>query len=203
MSKKRGEAVPARVLMLLTNEYRPDPRVRKEALALLQGGYSVNIICWNRRGGRPSAETAEGVKLDRVRTGVVDGPLGVILNYPLFAVKVFRRANGNGYDAVHAHDLDTLPIGVLLAWLKRVPLVFDAHEQYGRMIRTDLPNWIARLFERMEGKLLSKVDLGITVNGRIADTMRSSVKGVMLVVMNAVDVPDFAARNANREDGQI
>ncbi|HTY46197.1 MAG TPA: glycosyltransferase, partial [Methanomassiliicoccales archaeon] len=200
----KGEITPScRVLMLLTNEYRPDPRVRKEAVALTKNNYSVTIISWDRNKKHPKSEESEGVHLERVRTGSVTGPLGMVMNYPLFAVRATCRALRSGFDSVHAHDLDTLLIGRLLAWLKGVPLVFDAHEQYGRMIRTDVPDSIARLAESLEKRLMSKVDLAITVNGRIADRMRPNVKGSTIVIMNAVDVPGFKASNDNRPDGEL
>ncbi|MDD1771129.1 MAG: glycosyltransferase family 4 protein [Methanomassiliicoccales archaeon] len=192
-----------RVLMLLTNEYRPDPRVRKEALALKEGGFEPSIVAWDRNLARPATEVVEGVRLLRVRTGNVGGPRSLILNYPLFALRAFRQAMRQGFDVVHANDLDTLLLGRLLAWLKNVPLIFDAHEQYARMIRVDVSERTARLFDRLERSLLPKVDLAITVNGKIADNMSKWSRERPLVIMNAVDVPEFRAKNANRQNGEI
>ena len=36
------------VLMLLTNAYDPDPRVRQEALALIGMGCRVRLLAWDR-----------------------------------------------------------------------------------------------------------------------------------------------------------
>ena len=197
------ESPGRRIVMLLTNEYRPDPRVRKEALALARNNYSVKIVAWDRNHARPTSEGIEGVWLERVRTGNVGSRLHVALNYPLFAAKAILRARQLGYEAIHAHDFDTLPIGLLLAWLKGVPLVFDAHEQYAQMIKTDVPGWLAGWVAWLERRLLSKVNLAITVNGRIAERMKPYAKGTVVVIMNAVEVPEYRARNLNREDGNL
>ena len=39
-----------RVAMLLSNAFRPDPRVLKEARSLAQAGYDLTVIAWDREG---------------------------------------------------------------------------------------------------------------------------------------------------------
>ena len=99
----------ARVLMLVTNEYRPDPRVHKEARALIDGGHEVTVAAWDRQRARPPREVVEGVRLHRVRTGRVGGQLALVLNYPLFLLRCLAAAREVRPEIVHAHDLDTLP----------------------------------------------------------------------------------------------
>src|ERR1035438_2570179 len=54
------------VLMLLTNAYDPDPRVRQEALALIGMGCRVRLLAWDRDLKAPAAECMEGVEVERV-----------------------------------------------------------------------------------------------------------------------------------------
>src|SRR5882672_10799862 len=54
------------VLMLLTNGYDPDPRVRQEALALIRMGCQVRLLAWDRDLRFPQFETKEGVEVERV-----------------------------------------------------------------------------------------------------------------------------------------
>ena len=71
------------ILMLLSNEYRPDPRVRKEALTLHEAGHTVTILCWNRSLKVPDHQDDGGVVIERVRTDQVDGMLGLAANAPI------------------------------------------------------------------------------------------------------------------------
>src|SRR3954464_11238372 len=57
---------PATVLMLLTNAYDPDPRVRQEALALIGMGCRVKLIAWDRDLKAPPSECMEGIGVERV-----------------------------------------------------------------------------------------------------------------------------------------
>ena len=45
-----------RVLMLLSNPYRPDPRVQREMEALATSGYQVSLLCWDRQGELPAGD---------------------------------------------------------------------------------------------------------------------------------------------------
>jgi len=60
------QSQPATVLMLLTNVYDPDPRVRQQALALIRMGCRVRLLAWDRDCKAPGSERMEGVDVDRV-----------------------------------------------------------------------------------------------------------------------------------------
>ena len=48
--------VDRQIRMLLSNAFRPDPRVLKEARSLAEAGYEVTVIAWDREGKYPAAE---------------------------------------------------------------------------------------------------------------------------------------------------
>ena len=37
-----------KISMLLSNGFRPDPRVLKEVTGLSSSGYAITVICWDR-----------------------------------------------------------------------------------------------------------------------------------------------------------
>jgi len=45
------------IVMLLSNPFRPDPRVLKEAESLQATGYNVTILCWDRQAAYPLEES--------------------------------------------------------------------------------------------------------------------------------------------------
>lgn len=72
---------------------------------------------------------------------------------------------------VHAHDLDSLPGGWLIARAGGARLVYDAHELYTRF-EVDPPRvWLACV-TFLEGALARRADAVITVSEPIADALR-------------------------------
>ena len=57
---------PKKILMLLSNAFDPDPRVHREAAALIRQGYDVRILCWDRDLKASEFETIDGIKIQRV-----------------------------------------------------------------------------------------------------------------------------------------
>ena len=92
-------------------------------------------------------------------------------------------------DIVHAHDLDTLPVGLLISRLHGIPLVYDAHERYAKMIAMDVPGAVSRAVERFEQFLLPRVDLAITINEAMAAELEKHTRNKVLVIMNVIELP--------------
>ena len=56
------------IVMLLSNAFRPDPRVLKEANSLSAEGFNLTILCWDRQGQLQAEELLpSGVKVIRIR----------------------------------------------------------------------------------------------------------------------------------------
>src|SRR5437899_251565 len=103
------EGAVATVLMLLTNAYDPDPRVRQEALALIGMGFDVRLLAWDRDLKSPETELMEGVRVERVRLASRHGRgTAQLFFYALLYIRMLWRGWGIPFAAVHCHDLDTL-----------------------------------------------------------------------------------------------
>ncbi len=183
-----------RVIMLLSNGFDPDPRVHNEAVALLDRGYSVRLICWNRDRGlaKPKRETLNGLEIHRI------GPksrhnLGApqALFILLFWLGAFLRLLFRHVDVIHCHDFDTLPPGSILAYLKRCRLVYDSHENFSRMIQYDVSTAIGKAIEYIERLLVKHVDLTLTVGEILADELVERGAKNVHVVGNWKNPDDF------------
>src|SRR5215469_4561418 len=120
-----------RVLMLLSNGFDPDPRVHNEARTLVENGYSVRIVAWDRDRARPEEELVDGIEVRRVYLKSTHGRGWTqMLFMPLVFLRMIRIALQGRFDIIHAHDFDTLPPALFLSWLRRTPVVYDAHEDY-------------------------------------------------------------------------
>jgi len=186
--------------MLLANEYNPDVRVEKEANALTAEGYSVGILAWDRAHRHHDSKSSD-LDLEHLRVLRIQGKFAFVLTLPLFSFKLLRKGLALKPDLVHAHDLDTLLIGVLVSRILRVPLVYDAHEHYARMVAQDLPEWICGWLDRLEARLVPKADLVIAANDRILDYLKPHIEGDSTVVMNCIDLP-IISKERQEDEGQ-
>lgn len=163
------------VLMLLSNPFRPDPRVHKEAKTLTNAGYKVTILCWDRTGKHPKKEMVDGIEIIRtgpVYTGRALGKFSLML--ARFWMKAFSHARKIRPDIIHTHDFDTLPLGFDISKFHGARLIYDAHEIYSAMLGPDGQDTrLGRCIDAFEGFLMRRADHVITVNERIAQLLKN------------------------------
>jgi glycosyltransferase involved in cell wall biosynthesis len=171
--------------MLLSNPFRPDPRVHREAKALVGAGYSVTILCWDREQKYPAKETVDGIRLIRL------GPGSSFENTKTFlrTIREFWKAARQEMaameiDIIHAHDLDTLAPAVKEARKRKIPLVYDSHEIYHEMAGERLSGFMVKLLRAYEKRMVRKPDVLITVNEAIEKIFRGFGARNTHVIMN-------------------
>jgi len=159
--------------MLLSNPFRPDPRVHREALSLVKAGYHVTIICWDRGLSLPREKVIDGIKIIRVGPASDWGNArNMVKNLPKFWKNLRRTADGLDYGIVHAHDLDTLSPGLKLASRKKIPIIYDGHEIYHEMAGENLSPFLVKFVAWYERRMMRKPDIVLTVNEPIAKLFR-------------------------------
>jgi glycosyltransferase involved in cell wall biosynthesis len=165
------------IVMLLSNPYRPDPRVLWEAEALIGAGHRVALIAWDRQVELPAHEILGGLEIFRIHSARSSYAAG--LKQALRVPSFWRAADGLGRtlvpDAVHCHDLDSLYCGVQLKRQTGCRLVYDAHENYPALMSLQLPSFSVRLLHILEDRLLRSVDHTITASRRF--TAEISTRG--------------------------
>jgi glycosyltransferase involved in cell wall biosynthesis len=183
---------PATVLMLLTNAYDPDPRVRQEALALIGMGYRVHLLAWDRDRKAPPAECLEGVEVERVFVTSRHGRGATqVFFYAWVYAKLLWRGLLRKFDAIHCHDLDTLPLGFILGKLKRKPIIYDAHESFPDMLEGSVPGAMLRALRVAENFLIRRIDLLITVGEKLRRHFEERGAKSSVVVGNWKRLGDF------------
>lgn len=120
-----------KIVMLLTNGYYPDVRVQREARSLADNGFNILIVAWDREGDfRSIPATEEGqIKICRLFPRSRYGS-GLIQIFALLAfyLKAFGLLYRMKMDVIYCHDFDTLLLGLLVKFVKRVSLVYDEHD---------------------------------------------------------------------------
>ena len=167
----------ASIAMLVSNRHDPDPRVQKEAEALVKVGHSVCIYAYDRLHEIINQnEIINGVEIKRIRTKLT--PYGKIYKTGK-GLKEFRsivksKLIETPVDIVHCHDQDTCSVG--LWWKKqgKGKFVFDAHDLYWTWLLLPNPKSLIRKFGALLLKRRDKIyaqnaDLLIVATGGIGD----------------------------------
>jgi glycosyltransferase involved in cell wall biosynthesis len=194
---------PPTILMLLTNAYEPDPRVRQEALSLIGMGCRVRILAWDRDLLHPATEVMEGAEVERVFVASTHGRGATqLLFYAWLYLKLFWRGCRTPFNAVHCHDLDTLPLGFVLAALRRKPVVYDAHESFPDMLEGSVPAALRRFLVRLENLLIRRVNVLITVGEKLRRHFEARGASRTAVVGNWKRVNEFYRTTEQNADAR-
>jgi len=194
------------VLMLLTNCFDPDPRVLAEAKALVRNGYAVHLLAWDRDRKCAEHENVEGIEVHRIYVSSTHGrgsTQAVVMIRVLWAL--IRRGLSFQFDAVHAHDFDTLPAGVVLAKIRKKPLIYDSHENYTAMLHGSIPAVMEKAIFATETRLLRSVDMLITVGEILKDEFVERGARNCVVVGNWKNLSEYRLDDACRREmrGQL
>jgi len=191
--KKGGKNTKMKALMLLSKEILTDDRVYREAKALIDAGYEVTVIMWDRYGKNKLKENVDEINIIRIQNG---GLMKILPNnlfrnpfwWRLAYKKAMELYKGDyKFDIVHCHDLDTLQAGV---WLKKklgIKLIYDAHEIFGYMIKDGHPI-LSKYSFKMEKKMLKYCDHIITIDEPFKGYYEKIFNSPITIVMNCKDL---------------
>ncbi|HEV7811137.1 MAG TPA: glycosyltransferase, partial [Candidatus Limnocylindrales bacterium] len=167
--------------MIVHSYYDEDPRVRREAEALVAAGREVDVLAL-RREEDPADNSVAGVRVHRLNVQRHQGA-GIVVylrEYLSFLVRsgwaLVRAHRRRRYGLVQVHSLpDFLVFAALPLRLVGVPLVLDLHEAMPEFFRMRFPgasnplaHWLLLLQERLSIALAAAV---VTVNRATADRL--------------------------------
>jgi hypothetical protein len=167
--------------MLVHAYYEEDPRVRREAEAVLASGRDVDVFAL-RPANLPATGTVAGVRVHRLDVqrhqgaGVVTY-LAEYLDFLVRAAAALTRAHRRRrYALVQVHSLpDFLAFAALPLRLTGIPLVLDLHEAMPEFFRVRFPrasNPVAHaLLELQERASIGIASAVVTVNEALVDRL--------------------------------
>lgn len=185
--------------MVVHAYYPADPRVRREAEALLEDGWAVDIICLRGRGERPT-EDYGSAKVHRlpVRRHRGSGLAVYLIEYLVFFLLASLRVTWlhlqRHYDVVQVHNMpDFLVFTALLPQLLGARVVLDIHdlvpELYMLKFGGSQNHPIVRITRWVERKSTAFADHVITAGKpfRRRLTARNLPPDKVTVIMNSAD----------------
>lgn len=144
--------------MLLNAPYPSDLRVKKEASALINAGFSVFLLCL-RKTGEKLHDEVDGIKITRIDAGKSNVQLAfwdVLMSttsvHPKFKQALKPWVAKNEVDVLHVHDLPL--VGTALAIKKKlgIPVISDFHENYPEALKAWF-EWKKNPIARLKNKL--------------------------------------------------
>jgi glycosyltransferase involved in cell wall biosynthesis len=191
-------------LLAAYTNYRRDPRVRREAEALVDAGYRVVFLA-RRQKGEPDRETLAGVDvrklpgLDHGRTSAA----AYLADYAVFFLLLMAHLTWRPrrYDIIHVNNMPDFL--VFAAWLPRLlgrPVIHDVHdlmpELYEEKFGVPPDHWIVRLTSVQERWAVRFATAVVTVEERLRQRLAAHVPiGKIEVLLNLPDDRIFALRS--------
>lgn len=174
--------------MLRSNAINPDPRLEKEARALLNSGHNVIILGWDRLGERNFKEfvnignfQVEGY-FAQFRATFGGGFLKNLKSLILFQIwLIFRLIKlRNKFDVIHAADFDTILPSVLVKLLFGKKVVYDIYDFYVEAF--SVPKSIVPIIKAIDYYCIKKSDCVIlATEERIKQISGSSPKNIIII----------------------
>ena len=188
MSTRLSFPMP-KVVMLVSNPFRPDVRVYKEAKTLVEKGYDVEVIAWDRDNAFKERERISVITITRARVrSRYDNFLSMVLSLPLFYSVALWKLLRDGNSIVHCHDLDTLPLGFFAAKVKGTKVVYDAHESYPDMVADSSPPLAVGFLRWIEKYLVKRVDAVISTTEQMEKRFSGYGAKKLAVVANCAEL---------------
>lgn len=191
-----------KVLMAAYTNYRRDPRVKREAEALVGAGYEVTFLA-SRQPNEPNRESIEGVDVIKVRrmNDRRTSALAYIIDYVIFFFALFLHLllRPRKYKLIHINNMpDFLVFATCVPRLLGTPVIHDIHdlmsELFAEKFAAGSGHWFVRILllqERWAGRMASAV---LTVEDRLKSIL--SARGIpgekIRVLMNLPDERIFS-----------
>jgi len=182
-----------RVGMLVVSQYESDPRVRRQAEALVARGDQVTVLALHAD-GRPADDLVDGVRVIHlpVRKYRGDSATAYLSLYGGFAARAaawFSR-HPRAFDVVQAHSMpEALVFAATVPRLAGVPVLLDVHDLTSQLFASKFADRQAimagvRASERAALRFATEV---ITVHEPYAQMLRRWTRRPVSVVMNCPD----------------
>ena len=167
------------------------------ARSLARAGYCVHLVAQH-----DAPETLDGVSVLALRKARTRAMRFAFLGWRAFFVALRTQA-----DVYHFHDPEFMVFGLLLHWIRRKPVIYDAHEDLPAQILSK--EWIPRPLRRSAARLaragltfaLKRMCAVVAATEGVADSLGLPV---CPVVVRNFPVLDVIPSSANRgDDGMI
>ena len=154
-----------KIFATVTNDLTNDRRMIRTAIALNEAGYDVTLV--GRRRGFSKSLKEQVFRQVRLRNWFNKGALF----YMEYTVRLFLFLVVKRPDIIISVDLDTIIPGVLVKYLRRSKLVYDAHEYFTEVPELVHRKFVRSIWEKIANWSIPKTDRSYTVGNTLAHVL--------------------------------
>jgi glycosyltransferase involved in cell wall biosynthesis len=185
------------IISLASCPFRQQPVLRKEARTLIQAGWKVTIIAWDRKNLYPAYDTIDEVAVEniQIRGSYGIGGFDMIVKtlffwFTAFFILVKKRKI---YTIIHCQDLNTILPAYLGSRLLGKVVVFDSHDPYPEMLSLTQSAPVVAMARWVEKFFCRRVDAILTVNGLMKKRFQKITQRPIYIVYNYPELEFFKA----------
>ncbi|WP_310829916.1 glycosyltransferase family 4 protein [Paenibacillus pedocola] len=179
-----------RIVFIRSNPVNPDPRVEKEVETLIEGGYDVTIIGWDRslNSNNEGILHLGGKKIYINRIGVKAGfgnGLKTLIPLFIFQIKLlfWLLKNRKTIDTIHACDFDTVLPSLIMKYAFKKKLVYDIFDFYTDAF--SVPRFLKSIIRFIDLKVITLSDAVIIVNEARKEQIKGSQPHNLEIIHNS------------------
>ncbi|TMS41195.1 MAG: DUF1972 domain-containing protein [Methanobacterium sp.] len=128
-----------KILMVISY---PDNRLKKEMESLKKNGYSISLIIWKRSWPFP---VDDDIEVKSLNLDVPVGNMKTLFYFPIWWTFLLFWILKMKWDIIHTVNFDTYLFSMIIAKIKRKPIIYDIFDFYGDMMNRFLRPIIANL----------------------------------------------------------
>lgn len=181
-----------KVIFLRSNPISPDPRVEKEAETLIESGYSVKVIGWNRDNKKEKvcskAKILNKSRLDIILFNIkgefgggIKKNLVPLIKFQINLLKWLLK-NRDKYNIIHACDFDTVIPAYVVSKILKKKYVYDIFDYY--VDSNGVPNSLKVIIKSIDRFMINNSDATIICSEKRREQIEGSKPKVLKVIHN-------------------
>lgn len=184
------------IMYVRANGIYSDSRATKEITALLESGYSVLVVGWDREGNSElKCREVFAKYADRIRFCMYDFPvkdhvgfknIGKLYKWLCFVSEIVKK-NKDVISAVHACNLDTILFCYRKCKKYGIKIIYDIFDYYIDA-HASVPASMRSMIEKMEIALINHADVVIICTEERREQIKKSRPQKVIVIHNTPDV---------------
>lgn len=167
--------------IIVVRSHYPDRRIKKEIDSLIEGGYKVSLLAWDR-GRYKNQMPSERCSLIRLKLDVPAGSIKVALYLPIWWLFVIFHLLSQRYDAIHAVDFDSFVPALFVSFIKRKKVVYDILDFYADTIAFPVfPKTTRRIVTLLDRFLMKWASFVIIADESRKEQIGNNAKNVIII----------------------
>lgn len=189
--------------VVMIRSHYPDVRLEKEAKTLVDNSYTVTLVVWDRGRSRAFVKT-EKYMVKRMKIWTPPGSIKVIFYLPVWWTFIIFNLIFMRWDVVHASDFDTFVPALIVAKIKRKPIIYDIFDFYADMIMFPIaPKIFKNIIAKLDRYLMKFADAIIIPDDSRKKQIGTNVIKHAIIIANSPNeavLNDITIREKKQDD---